>query len=179
MLLVLIIITGFIYPLFITGVAQVFFPWKANGSIVVFKGKKIGSVLIGQPFTSDAYFWGRPSATTPHPYNGASSSGSNAGPSNPAYIATVQERVNQLNKYKQNSQALIPVDLITASGSGLDPEISPLSAYFQISRVAKARKLPENVVTQIVRSHIQERSGKLLGEPRVNVMQLNLALDSL
>ena len=178
MLLCFTLITGIIYPLTVTLFAQWFFPWQANGSLIERGGKVIGSSLIGQSFTSPQYFWGRPSATTPYPYNGASSSGSNSGPSNPKFLATVKARVMHLMK-TDDSHLLIPVDLVTASASGLDPQISPAAAFYQIPRVAKARHLPEKELNIIVVSQIKRRSFGILGEPRVNVLQLNLALDNL
>lgn len=172
------ILTGLIYPLLITLLAQGLFPWQANGSLIEMNGKIIGSALIGQSFTSDKYFWGRPSATSPFPYNAASSAGSNMGPSNPDYLTAVQNRVAKL-KNKQNTNMLIPVDLVTASGSGLDPDISPLAAYFQASRIAKARHIKVADVQMLIYTHTKQRHCHVLGEPRVNVLQLNLALDAL
>lgn len=179
MLVLMTLVTGFMYPLLVTGLAQVLFPWKANGSIIERNGKSVGSALIGQNFSSPRYFWGRPSATSPYPYNGAFSSGSNSGPSNPDFLATVQQRVNTIKASCAGNNALVPVDLVTASASGLDPEISPLAALYQIPRIAKARNIPEEVLHILVERNTQERFGMILGEPRVNVLQLNLALDTL
>lgn len=178
MLLCLTLMTGLIYPLAVTLFAQWFFPWQANGSLIEQGGKTIGSSLIGQSFSSPHYFWGRPSATLPVPYNGAASSGSNSGPTNPAFLETVKSRAIALMGHHEGHQP-IPVDLVTASASGLDPDISPAAAFYQISRVAKARQLPEKQLTDLVVYHIQKRSLGVLGEPRVNVLTLNLALDAL
>jgi K+-transporting ATPase ATPase C chain len=180
LLIVFTVLTGFIYPLVVTGLAQLFFPWQANGSILKVGDKAIGSRLIGQAFTDPKYFWGRPSATTPFPYNASSSSGSNLGPSNPDFLSAVQKRVNDLKK--ANPQApdanSVPVDLVTASGSGLDPEISPRAAYYQVPRVAKARGQSEDQIRDLVDHLIKPRTFGILGEPRVNVLELNLALDN-
>lgn len=173
------VLTGIIYPLVVTGVAQLFFPWRANGSFIVENNQPIGSELIGQQFTDPKYFWGRPSATSPFPYNAASSSGSNLGPSNPNLFATVKERITNLKNADPQNQNLIPVDLVTASASGLDPEISPQAAFYQISRIAKARGLPKNEIQSLVLNSIKYRTLGILGEPRTNVLQLNLALDQL
>ena len=179
LLILLTIITGLLYPLAVTALAQLFFPWEANGSIIESDGKKIGSLLIGQDFSSPMYFWSRPSATAPFPYNGEASSGSNSGPSNPDFLALVQERVSYLKNSDPNNQQLIPVDLVTASGSGLDPEISPFAAFYQVSRIANARSIPEKQIHALVESQIQKRTFDLFGEPRINVLQLNIALDGL
>ncbi|MCX7116544.1 MAG: potassium-transporting ATPase subunit KdpC [Legionellales bacterium] len=173
------IVTGLIYPLTITMIAELSFPWQANGSLVESQGSIIASVLIGQSMISPRYFWGRPSETMPFPYNSESSSGSNSGPSNEAYLARVGARVNDLKKWDFSSNKAIPVDLVTASGSGLDPDISPQAAYYQVSRIAKARQLSEEDVTSLVDEHIQKRTFGILGEPRINVLSLNLALDNL
>jgi K+-transporting ATPase ATPase C chain len=181
-------ITGLVYPLAMTGVAHVIFPYQAHGSLIERDGKVIGSALIGQAFNSDKYFHGRPSATTapdpkdpsktvPAPYNAANSGGSNLGPSNKALIDRVQGDLEKLKK--ENPSADVPADLVTTSASGLDPDISPEAAYFQIPRVAKARDLAENRLRQLVSDHIEARFLGLLGELRVNVLQLNLALDRL
>lgn len=173
------IITGLLYPLAVTALAQLFFPWQANGSLLEKHGKKIGSLLIGQDFSSALYFWGRPSATTPFPYNGEASMGSNSGPSNLAFLLTVDKRINHLKNADPNNKQLIPVDLVTASGSGLDPEISPFAAFYQTSRIAKARHIPEKEIQALIGRQIKKRTFFLIGEPRINVLQLNLALDSL
>jgi K+-transporting ATPase ATPase C chain len=184
----LILITGLIYPLAITGVAQVVFPSQAQGSLIEQNGKVIGSALIGQPFKDDKYFHGRPSATTAPdpkdssktvdaPYNAANSGGSNMGPTNKALAERIKGDVEALKQ--ENPSASIPVDLVTTSGSGLDPDISPEAARFQVSRVAKARSLPEERVRALVESQVKGRIFGLLGEPRVNVLELNLALDKL
>lgn len=172
-------LTGIIYPLIVTVFAQIIFPYQANGSLVKKNNRLIGSFLIGQSFSSPAYFWGRPSATTPYPYNGQSSSGSNLSPSNPALITVVKERIKRLNQFDEAHHKKIPIDLVTASGSGLDPEISPFAAYYQAERIAKARNIPENIVIQLIEKHIQGRQFGFLGEPRVNVLELNLALDNI
>lgn len=172
------ILTGVIYPTIVTGVAQLIFPWKANGSIVEKNGKPIGSFLIGQSFTDPRYFYSRPSATSPFPYNGEASSGSNMGPSNRDFLATIKERVLDFQKI-DSTNTLIPVDLVTASGSGLDPDISPYAAFYQIPRIAKLRNIPEDQVRQLIERLIQKRQLSVFGEPRVNILQLNLALDDL
>ena len=173
------LLTGLLYPMVVTAIAQIFFPWQANGSLIERNGKKIGSMHIGQYFSSPDYFWGRPSATMPFPYNGAFSSGSNSGPSNPDFLATVKQRVDNLVQAHPESSKKIPVDLVTASGSGLDPEVSPLAAFYQIPRIAKARNIPEKEIKALIDRQIMRRSFMILGEPRVNVLQLNLALDQL
>ncbi|SRR5579885_296100 len=173
------VLTGLIYPGMITAFAQIFFPWQANGSLIEKNGKVAGSLLIGQTFTEDKYFWGRPSATTPFPYNAASSSASNLGPSNPVFFKLVAVRVENLRKADPNNLAFIPVDLVTASGSGLDPEISPLAAFYQAERIARARGLPVKAVQDLIQKFIKPRSFRILGEPRVNVLSLNMALDDL
>jgi K+-transporting ATPase ATPase C chain len=170
--LLLTFLTGVIYPLIVTAFAQLF-PNKATGSVIVVNGKAVGSELIGQPFSDPKYFWSRPSATSPQPYNGASSSGSNLGPTNKALHEAVAERL------KQFEQRPVPADLVTASASGLDPHISPEAAQFQVSRVARARGLTEEAVNQLVSLHTEGRTFGVLGEPRVNVLKLNLALDAL
>jgi potassium-transporting ATPase KdpC subunit len=187
-LVVLTAITGLIYPLAITGIADLVFPYQAQGSLIERNGRIVGSVLIGQNFTSDKYFHGRPSATTapdPNdasktvaaPYNAANSGGSNLAPSNKALIDRVQGDIDKLKH--DNPSTPVPTDLVTTSASGLDPDISPDAAFFQVPRVAKARNLAENRVRQLVVDHIEDRFIGVLGEPRVNVLKLNLALDDL
>lgn len=177
MLLLLTVLTGLVYPLTVTGLAQVFFPDQANGSLVIREGRVIGSRLIGQYFDKPEYFWSRPSATAPFPYNAAASAGSNLGPTNPALIEAVKARVAALRAADPGNDSPIPVDLVTASGSGLDPHISPAAALYQTKRVARARGLDEAIVQTLVAEHTEERQFKVLGERRVNVSQLNLALD--
>ena len=176
-LLILTVVTGVVYPLVVTGIAQMVFPFQANGSLIVKDGKVVGSALIGQPFDDPKYFWGRPSGTSPFPNNAAASSGSNLSPTNPALIAAVQGRVDALRAADPGNTAPVPVDLVTASGSGLDPDISPAAALYQVSRVARARNLAPDAVRAVVDRHTQGRFLGLLGEPRVNVLALNLALD--
>ena len=178
-LVALIVITGIIYPLAVTGIARGVFPHKANGSLIVQNGKAVGSSLIGQPFSDPKYFWSRPSATSPEPYNGAASSGSNLGPTNPALLKAVQERIAALRAADPGNTAPVPVDLVTASGSGLDPDISPAAAYYQAGRVARVRGLSLQQVEGLIVRFIQDRQIGVLGDPRVNVVQLNLALDLL
>lgn len=172
------LITGLIYPVLVTGVSQFFFSWQANGSLIKQNNQLIGSALIGQHFDSPAYFWGRPSATTPFPYNAENSSGSNMGPSNPQFLATVRDRIIHLKQDQSANNKLIPVDLVTASGSGLDPDISPSAAMYQIERIAKARQCTEQELKQLINQVIKKRTFYVLGEPRVNVLELNIALDA-
>ena len=176
-LLLLTLVTGVAYPLLVTGIAQAVFPSQAQGSLIVKDGKVVGSRLIGQPFDDPKYFWSRPSATSPFADNAGSSSGSNLSPTNPALITTVQGRVDALRAADPANTAPVPVDLVTASGSGLDPHISPAAALYQVSRVAKARKLDPEAVRQLVERATEGRLLGFLGEPRVNVLELNLALD--
>jgi potassium-transporting ATPase KdpC subunit len=178
-LALLTILTGVIYPLVVTGVAQVVFPGQANGSLIARDGTLVGSRLIGQPFDDPKYFWGRLSATAPFAYNAGASSGSNYGPLNPAFHAAARSRIDALRQADPDNTSPIPVDLVTASGSGLDPDISPAAALYQVSRVAKARKLDATHVRQLVESRIEGRQLGVLGEPRVNVLLLNLALDGM
>ncbi len=173
------VITGVVYPLVVTGIAQLAFPHQANGSLIISNGKSFGSSLIGQSFSNPKYFWSRPSATSPVPYNAANSSGSNLGPLNPALMENVKARIEQLKTADAASKPLVPVDLVTASGSGLDPDISPASAEYQVPRVAKLRDLDESKVRELVAKHTKNRQLGILGEPRVNVLELNLALDDL
>ena len=187
-LIALTLITGFVYPLAMTGIAQVILPHQANGSMIERDGKVVGSELIGQVFESDKYFHGRPSATTapdpkdptktvPAPYNAANSGGSNLGPSNKALIDRVKDDIAKLQK--ENPGSSVPADLVTTSASGLDPDISPEAALFQVPSVAKARNLPQERIRRLVEEYTEGRFLGLLGEPRVNVLQLNLALDRL
>jgi potassium-transporting ATPase KdpC subunit len=173
------VITGVIYPLIVTGAAQLVFPRQANGSLITINGKTVGSSLVGQSFSSPKYFWARPSATSPIGYNAAGSSGSNLGPLNPALIENVKARITQLKAADAASKPLVPVDLVTASASGLDPDISPASAEYQVSRVAKTRNIDESEVRKLIVEYTRDRQLGILGEPRVNVLELNLALDNI
>jgi potassium-transporting ATPase KdpC subunit len=177
MLALFTLITGVGYPLAVTLVAQTLFADKAQGSLLVKDGTVVGSRLIGQPFEDPKYFWSRPSATSPFPYNAASSSGSNLGPTNPALTQAVQKRVDALRAADPGNTVPVPVDLVTASASGLDPHISPAAALYQVGRVARARHLDEPTVRALVDAHTEGRQLGVLGEPRVNVLLLNLALD--
>ena len=176
-LLLFTLLTGIIYPLAVTGIAQVVFPHQANGSIIVKNGKAVGSELLGQQFDDPKYFWGRLSATSPYPYNGGSSSGSNLGPNNPDLMKAVQARIDGLHAADPGNDAKIPVDLVTASGSGLDPHISPPAAEYQTRRVAKARRLDDARIRDLVAGNTKGRWLGVTGEPVVNVLELNLALD--
>jgi len=171
------VLTGFAYPLVVTGIGRVFFPGQASGSLVMRDGKAVGSSLIGQSFADPRYFWGRPSATAPMPNNAAASGGSNLGPTNPALIAAVQGRVDALKAADPQNALAIPVDLVTASASGIDPHISPAAALYQVARVARARHLDEARVRRLVLSQVEPPQWGMLGEARVNVLLLNLALD--
>src|SRR5436190_11324894 len=171
------VVTGIAYPVIVTAIAQAVFPRQSTGSLIVKDGRAIGSTLIGQPFADPKYFWERPSATTPFAYNAGSSSGSNLSPTNPDLVKAVQGRVDALRAADLGNTAPVPVDLVTASGSGLDPHISPAAALYQVARVARARTLDPRVVRQLVEQHTEGRFLGLLGEPRVNVLELNLALD--
>jgi potassium-transporting ATPase KdpC subunit len=178
-MVVMTVLTGVIYPLVITGIAQVAFPHQANGSLIYEGDKLVGSELIGQPFDDPKYFWSRPSATGPFPYNAAASSGSNLGPIEPNLAAAFKSRVDALKLADPDNDKPIPVDLITASSSGLDPHISPAAADYQVSRVAKARGMQENSLRDLVTKHTERRTVLLLGEDRVNVVTLNLELDKI
>lgn len=172
------LVTGLLYPLAMTGVAQLVFPAQANGSLIVDKdGRTVGSSLIGQAFSDPKHFWGRPSATAPVPYNGGNSGGSNLGPLNPALLDAVKARVDALKAADPGNDAPVPVDLVTASGSGLDPHISVAAADYQAARVAKARGIAPDAVKAAIARHTEGRLFGLLGEPRVNVLALNLDLD--
>jgi K+-transporting ATPase ATPase C chain len=172
------ILTGLVYPALVTGIAQLAFPHQANGSLILDpQGKPIGSELIGQAFSDPKYFWGRPSATSPYPYNASASSGSNLGPANPALAETVKGRIQALRDADPGNQVPIPADLVMASGSGLDPHITPEAVEYQIDRVAKAREVDPAKIRELVRSHTEGRQWGFLGEPRVHVLKLNLALD--
>jgi K+-transporting ATPase ATPase C chain len=176
--LVLTALTGLLYPIAITGLAQLLFPKQANGSLIYKDGKAVGSRLIGQSFDAPKYFWSRPSATGPVPYNGAASCGSNLGPTNPALLKAVQDRVDALRKADPLNTQPVPVDLVTASGSGLDPHISPAAAAYQAGQVAQVRGMPLATVQELIQEHTQGRFLGLLGEPGVNVLELNLDLDA-
>jgi K+-transporting ATPase ATPase C chain len=182
-LLMLTLVTGVVYPLLVTGIAQAAFPHQASGSLVTRDGRAVGSELVGQSFDDPKYFWGRLSATSdasgkPLPYNGAASTGSNLGPTNPALLDAVKARIDALRAADPGNPAAVPVDLVTSSASGLDPDISPAAALYQVRRVARARGLGEDVVRGIVAEHTRGRTLGVLGEPRVNVLALNLALDA-
>jgi K+-transporting ATPase ATPase C chain len=173
------IVTGVIYPLAVTTLAQALFPSQANGSVLVKDGKPVGSALIGQPFDDPKYFWSRLSATSPSAYNGGASSGSNLGPTNDALVDAVKARLDALESADPDNASPVPVDLVTASGSGLDPHISPAAASYQLARVARTRGVSEAIVRDLVARHTSGRQWGVLGEPVVNVLELNLALDAL
>ena len=177
LIIVFTVLTGLLYPLLVTGIAQVVFPGKANGSLLMKDGKAVGSELIGQPFSDPKYFWSRLSATGPFAYNAGASTGSNYGPLNPALFDAVKKRVQDLRAADPNNAQPIPVDLVTASGSGLDPHISVAAALYQIPRVARSRNVSEESLRVLVNQHTEGRQFGFLGEPRVNVLKLNLALD--
>ena len=177
MLAVLTVLTGVVYPLAIWGMAQLAFPGAANGSLIERNGKAVASALIGQPFDDPKYFWSRPSATSPQPYNGASSSGSNQGPRNPALAEAVKDRIKALRDADPGNGAAVPADLVTASASGLDPEISMAAAEYQLARVAKVRGMSIDSVRSLVSQYTNGRTFGVLGEPGVNAVLLNLALD--
>ena len=179
MLAVMTVITGVAYPLLVTGIAQALFKDQANGSLIVKDGKVLGSELIGQPFSDPKYFWSRPSATSPQPYNGASSSGSNQGSTNPALKQAVEGRVKALRDAGGDAAKPVPVDMVTASASGLDPHISPAAAEYQLARVANVRGIGYDKLRELVAAHTEGRQYAILGESRVNVLQLNLALDAI
>ncbi|WP_036665802.1 potassium-transporting ATPase subunit KdpC [Paludibacterium yongneupense] len=173
------LLTGLIYPLAVTGAAQAVFPNQANGSLIAVGDKVVGSSLIGQNFTEPRYFWGRLSATSPMPNNAANSGGSNTGPTNPALLDEVKGRIDALKAAGPVPAGPVPVDLVTSSASGLDPEITPAAAYYQVMRVAALRHLPVDKVNALVAGHVQGKTWGILGQPRVNVLELNLALDQL
>jgi K+-transporting ATPase ATPase C chain len=177
MLVLMTVVTGVVYPLLVTGIAQAVFPHQANGSVIEHQGQAAGSELIGQPFDNPGYFWSRPSATTPQAYNAGSSTGSNLGTSNPAQTDAVKQRVAALKAADPGNAELVPVDLVTASASGLDPQISPAAARYQVARVARVRHLDAGQVQALVEQATQGRQLGVLGEPRVNVLELNLMLD--
>jgi K+-transporting ATPase ATPase C chain len=178
LLAVLTVLTGVVYPLLVTGIAKLAFRDQANGSLVMRDGKVIGSRLVGQSFEDPKYFWGRLSATTPAAYNGGSSAATNFGPTNDALTKAAKERIDALRGSDPENTAPVPVDLVTASASGLDPHISPAAALYQVKRVAKARAIPEERVEALVRAHTKDRTLGILGEPRVDVLALNLSLDA-
>jgi len=177
--LLLTLLTGIAYPLLVTGISQVIMPAKANGSLIVKDGKPVGSSLIGQSFSDPKYFWSRPSATSPMPNNASSSGGSNLGPTNPALMDAVKARVQALRDADPGNTQPVPVDLVTTSASGLDPHISPAAAEYQLARVARVRNLTQDSVRKLVADHTEGRQFGIFGEPRVNVLELNLELDAL
>ena len=173
------VLTGFLYPMVVTGIAQVLLPHQANGSLILKDGEALGSELIGQQFSEPRYFWSRPSVTSPFPYNAAASTGSNLGPTNPDLAQSIQEQISALQAEDPHAALPVPVDLVTSSASGLDPHISIAAALYQITRVAKARGLDEQAVRHLVDQYTEGRQLGFLGEPRVNVLKLNLALDEI
>jgi K+-transporting ATPase ATPase C chain len=179
LLLIMTLLTGIAYPLLVTGIARALFPAQAGGSLIVKDGNAVGSRLIGQPFSDPKYFWSRPSATAPQPYNGLASGGSNLGPLNPALTDGIKARIQALHEADPGNTAPVPVDLVTASGSGLDPEISLAAANYQAARVARVRGLQLQTVQALIAAHAQGRLLGVIGEPRVNVLELNLALDGI
>lgn len=179
LLAALTLLTGIAYPMAVTGLGAVLFPAQRHGSVVTVSGRAVGSTLVGQHFSSPGYFWGRPSATGPTPYNALAGTGSNLGPTNPALAAAVRDRIAALHAADPGNPAPVPVDLVTASGSGLDPHITPAAARYQIRRVARVRGLPEAAVRRLVDAHTEGPALGILGEPRVHVLRLNLALDAL
>jgi K+-transporting ATPase ATPase C chain len=179
LLVVMTVLTGILYPLLVAGIARVLFPAQAAGSLMTVNGRVVGSGLIGQAFTDPGHFWSRPSASTPQPYNGTASGGSNLGPLNPALLDAVKARIQALRAADPGNLAPVPVDLVTASASGLDPDISVAAADYQAARVARVRGLPLKQVQALIASHTAGRLLAVLGEPRVNVLELNLALDAL
>ncbi len=180
LLLLFTVLTGVVYPALVTGIAQLVFSEQANGSLLKdAKGQLIGSELLGQSFTSPAYFWGRPSATSPNAYNAASSTGSNLGPTNPALMDVIKDRIQALKNADPTNNALVPVDLVTASGSGLDPHITVAAANYQLKRVAAHRHLKEKQLSALIKTHAEDRQWFIFGEPMVNVLKLNVALDDL
>jgi K+-transporting ATPase ATPase C chain len=178
-LIVFTVLTGLVYPAAVTGAAQLLFPSRANGSLLVKDGRAVGSELVGQSFSDPGHFWGRPSATSPYPCNAAASSGSNLGPTNPDLEKAVAARIKALREADPGNAQPVPCDLVASSGSGLDPHISPPAAEYQVPRIARARGLSVEEVRRLVREHTDDRTWGVLGEPRVNVLQLNLALDTL
>jgi potassium-transporting ATPase KdpC subunit len=179
LLIALSVLLGIVYPLFITGIGRAFFHGKAEGSLIVQDGRVAGSELIGQPFTAPGYFWSRPSVTSPFPYNAAASTGSNLGPTNPALLQAIADRIAALRAADPGNDVPVPIDLVTASASGLDPDISPAAAEYQVARVARARGISVDTVRGLVAKYTRGRQLGFLGEPRVNVLKLNLALDAL
>jgi potassium-transporting ATPase KdpC subunit len=177
--LVLTLVTGVAYPLVVTGIAKAIFPTQAGGSILLNGGRAVGSALIGQNFSDPKHFWSRPSATSPQPYNGLASGGSNLGPLNPALTDGIKSRIDALHAVDPANKAPIPVDLVTASASGLDPDISLAAAYYQAPRIARERGLAPRAVETLIAAHARDRWLGILGEPRVNVLELNLALDAM